>query len=268
MWNKRRRTGFRQKPWNKPTRAEKFWTTAPEMFNNNSYLLSGTGTAALYVAGLDGQQLAGDANTSVTIRAAQHVKLHRFQGYIWAWLDPQVSSDTDGRPTEETWGTGTGGDFGHPLRPNIQMLSYAWFKLKEDADVAGINAVGQAVTHFNPRPGQDLANMLLRDDLITWGQMPIWGIDPRMYTREYFAAATSVASLIAGHSGMDSVGRVARIPFPRLPKAGLNLRKGEALMCAVAMFGGPGGYVTDPADPDEVLRDAVIFPQYRMLCSI
>lgn len=272
VWSKRRRSGIRQKPWNKPSRIEKFWVPATGMAQGTqSYLISPatTGTPT-NVAFIDGQSLTSDQFQTEVPRALQHAKLHRFQGHLWAWLDPQdFAAAADGSPTQEASWAGTGGPGGHILPSNIAMLTYVWLKLKEVANVSGGNTVGAAPGDFNPRPDQDLPNILLRDDVLSWGTMPVFGIVPRSFTAMYSAAAASRSPQVVGSSGMYEQSHVARIPFPRLPKTGMNLRKGEALVCVVANWGGPGAWTTDGlAVDDPGMRGIVVFSDYRMLCSI
>lgn len=264
----RRSRGLRQKPWNKPTRMEKFWAVNAEMPNNGApYVVpGGASTNATYCAGIDGQVLASDQTGTVFPRALQHVKLHRFQGAIWAWLSPDFQ-----RQESNAW-DGTAGPGGLETPANVGMLSYAWFKQTETANVPGPGTVVN-VTNFNPRPGQDLANMLLRDDIMSWGTMPVFGITPRLFneivhtngTPGIAAAITTMLSPAAQYYQS----RVARIPFPRLPKAGLNLRKGESLMLACAAWPGPGAHNgLTPSETDPLDNDVLVYPLYRMLCSI
>jgi len=265
VWNKRK-GGLRQKPWNKVTRIEKFWTVNPELPSQlPPYTVQTNSPNAQYVVGLTGQLLASDQNATEFPRALQHVKLHKFQGAIWAWLNP-----ADHFEEENSW-TGTNGPGGLTPSANIGMLSYAWFKLKEDANVPGPGTVIN-VANYNIRPNQDMADMLLRDDIISWGTVPVFGISPfnftpLVHTNATAGVAAGISAMIT-EAGVYRQNHVAKVPFPRLPKTGMNLRKGEALMCAVAAWMGPGAVDGNPVTTEDASREVQVFPLYRMLCSI
>lgn len=264
VWSRRQR-GFRQKPWNKVQRIEKFWTLPPLMYSGPAgvFTLDAGTTNAQYVARLVGEGLAADLGAgAIGQRALSHVKIHRFQGKLFCWLDPADENffELDARFDE------AGGPAGQPVPPNIQMLTYVWMKLKDDADVPETNAL-TAVTHYNPRPDQDLNSLLIRDDIISWGSIAVYGTDPYMFTN----TGGPVSALVVGAAGMWRGPREpTHIPFPRIPKAGLNLRKGESLVCACSTWPGPGGNAQSPSNPTAVQtrRNVVVMPNYRLLCSL
>lgn len=281
MWNKRRRSGLRQKPWNKVTRMEKFWTVPSEVPNAAVYTAAQASTNAIQIVAITGASLAADQfNAAAGQRALQHAKLHRFDGYLWAWLAPNGSGASPG-PTHlrgsyrlddladnlEQFGTG-----GIQLPPNLQMCTYVWLKLKATADAATFSVDRQSGTagNWNPQPYLDLPNLLLRDDILRWGTLPVWGKVPEMYTQMQRAPSDDLdmASIVVGNAGMWMQNSVAKIPFPRLPKEGLNLKAGEVLACFIANWAGPANHSFDTLDDAQPVRDMIVYPQYRLLCSV
>lgn len=245
-----RRRGFRQKPWNKVTRQHKFWVPAPDLTlaqTNESGIgvgLSGatktikTNAAAYVVAlhaeGLTGQPVAGAISASQ--RALQHVKLHRFQGDIFVWCQQFDTSP----PPKSIFQTEEAGTDGTVPEPDATMLTYAWLKLKEGSNTPLDNGLFSA-SNVNPRPDQDLINMMMRDDVMKWGNLVVRGITPRYRNQKSVTSGTDVD--LSGYEVVNAgflEGRgVTKIPFPRIPKGGLTLRKGEALVCVAAIWPGP-----------------------------
>lgn len=260
------RNARKQKPWNKVQRTEKFWVGSQQLeaANDNQPIVL-TGSTAQYVQGYTAEQLNANYPAvagSPGLRALQNGKLHRFQGAIWCWLDPSAnlldvgSYDLDSAPG------------GTHVVPNIGMLTYAWMKVSEGANFNTLNAP-LLVGDFNTRPDQDLRNVLLRDDVISWGSIPVFGIVPRNLTA--IIGGTSLLSAVTGQHGQYQQDHVARIPFPRVPNGGFTLRKGEGLYCVAAQWPGPASATVDPmnaaAAGGSYGRDILVYPVTRALCS-
>lgn len=242
--------GTRQKPWNKVPRTEKFWVGSRQLsatFVNTPILL--TGMAPQYIEYYQPDALNAawpDQPASPGLRALQNGKIHRFQGDIWCWLDP----NTELGETVQNSGGGV-------LPPsNIQFLTYAWMKMDVVADFNTLQGAYPA-TSFSTQPRHDLRNMLLRDDIIRWGTIPVFGIAPRMRMN-----LTDDDSAVLGYGYAQN--HVARIPFPRIPKAGYTMKQGEALVCIAAAWGGP----SEGGDPTFQNRDIVVYDASRLLCSV
>lgn len=282
-----RRGAIRQKPWNKVARTEKYWGLSQQLQvqqTDASAAMQGataqiaSGGQAKYIVyhdgpSLNGQQDGGGAASSVNIPFG-HVKIHRFQGDILVWM-PQDHPDP--APISEFTEREDGTDGTKPL-PNAAMVTYAWMKLDEVASTPVGGGVYPAA-NMNPRPDQFLSNLLTRDDIIKWGTVLVRGINPMMRNLIQSAEITAggaqqqALGFHMGNPGQWEAGGVARIPFPRIPKFGLNLGKGEALVCVAAAWPGPmgnnGADIFDwPADYPEGEGPPINFLQlYRVLCS-
>lgn len=262
---KRRRGGMAMKPWNKPTRMEKFWSILETVVDAEVINIPASSTTAMKIFEVSGQVLAADqAQANVGPRALQHAKLHRIDGAIWAWLDPMIQYEDFG-----AWKEG-GVVYGEQPVPNIHMLTYVWMKTQQTSDASGDNPSG-AAGNFNPNPTQDLSKLLLRDDIMKWGTIPVFGIVPRIFTAMFRLGGGGVnAAFDAIHTanaGMYLHNQVAKVPWPRIPKQGLNLRKGENLTCFAAAWPGPGSF-TGAVDDDQSSRAVHTLNQSRLLCSV
>lgn len=268
----RRRQGLRQKPWNKPTRAEKWWAVPSITYNGLSNILTLGNNDPTMVLALDGATLRGEFSTPATPMSMQRVKLHRFQGYIWCYLDPQDQVEryvaaTTQLPQSAGAKSTVLANTEEP-ESNISMLNYAWLKVKELGLTPGTQQLpagtaGLATERAYSVKNSNLGNMLLRDDLITWGTIPVFGTCPRMFSEQ---AATTNGAMVLGNPGQYLQSHVAKIPFPRVPKSGFNLGHGEALICVAAQWPGPGD-LQDTLDDTVGRRNLVIAPQLRCLCS-
>lgn len=166
------------------------------------------------------------------------------------------------------------------------MLFYAWLKLKGDSNTPGIVGIAtlQDADDYNPGILDDWAGMAQRDDLLRFGAMPVWGATPHMrgliqQEKAIVAGTASVptqarAAYETFAAGVSNPGQynapyVAKIPLPRIPKAGLNLKKGEALVCvASVMAGGPTDYNSGSLDDTTVVRPVIVMNNIRALCSV
>lgn len=243
-WNMRR--GIRQKPWNKVARIEKFWSPSPQMTVGATDVtkFSGTaaqvsGTSAQYICFLDAEQLCGNQAAGAfeaTQRALQHVKIHRFQGSIMVWINANDQSPI----ANSAFRSQEAGDDGNVPEVDAVMLTYMWLKLTEVSNTAVSNGVYSA-GNFNPRPDQDLPNLMMRDDIMKWGNVLVKGPTPRYGNQKSGISLTD--SNLRGYEivdqGMMGARHIAHVPMPRVPKLGLNLRKGEALVCTAAIWPGP-----------------------------
>lgn len=278
---RRSRKPFAQKPWNKVPRIQKFWTSnrSPENDPAQAVIVGGTGpytTNASVVVGLFGDQLASDPTSGVSLRSQEHVKIHRLQGHLWCWLTPmsnagEVAFWNDGSP---------GGTQDYP--GNVALLNYVWLKVKAIADSPGIVGLAnvQGPDSFNPNITQDWQGLAARDDLLRFGTLPVFGAVPRMLTKlqDNVVAGTATTptqahadyqGTVMGNAGQYLQGHLAKIPLPRIGKMGLNLRKGEALLCiGSVMAGGPCSPDSDSLDDATVRRGVVVYNDIRALCSI
>lgn len=268
----RRGNRLRQKPWNKPTRIEKFWAVPLSEVNVTSFAILTNGTAQ-QVVNVSGTELAAQGIVQNGIgpnSALAHVKLHRIQGQILAWLDPTTSNLERGA-IDTAVGIGTSAvtlEAGAQRLPDVHMVNYVWLKLKTDADSSTDPAQLGAATNFNPRPGQDWPALMVRDDILAWGCVPVFGIRTRMLNQWLFGATTTVNNTEwLTEQGQYSHEHVAKIPLPRIGKLGMNLRRGERLACFAASFPGPGG-VSASVEDDASSRDVIVFPQLRYFCSL
>lgn len=265
------RRGFRQKPWNKVARIEKFWTTCPTLPNAAVYTLVAGSNNAEQIMGLTGPELAADQTlAAIGQRALQHVKIHRIQGHLWAWCAPLDGDRISGAASSTTVGAypdtspqipNTGND----VPPNIVMLNYVWLKLKTDANTPSDPTTLGVPADFNPNVTHDLANLLERDDILSWGTIPIFGAVVRMYTTQ---PATNTQAMQVANPGQYFQDHVAKIPLPRVPKMGLNLRKGESLACFAAIWDGPGSITSNNIDDVTPPRGVIVYPTLRLLCSV
>ena len=267
----RRKRAFTQKPWNKVPRIEKFWTTYGRLSDAPSIQLSPNTNNADFVVAMTGAELAADQlGNAIDQRALQHVKVHRMQGHIWAWLAPMqhvnlMAAAGTTTPPAYPQVTPIVPSKGAEIPSNIQMVNYVWLKLKADANTASNPGFLGTAADFNPNITHDLANLLERDDVIRWGTVPVYGQVVRMYNDR---AAGDLQALEVSNPGQYFQNGVAQIPLPRLPKSGLNLRKGEWLMCYVATWNGPGTFSSNNLDDQTPNRGVVLYPCIRMLCSI
>lgn len=273
MYSRRRKGGLRQKPWNKPTRMEKWWATpGPNLANAQAEIQAAGVNNALLCCKLDGALLRGEETVAAAPMSMQNVKLHRFQGAIWAWLSPL---DALRKYAARDSGTGpvagqSGIQANTELPPsNVAMCNYVWLKVKELGIDPGEGQLPMGTSgvvferQYAVSPTR-INTMLLRDDIMAWGSVPVFGIVPRMYTNQ---DATNFGGAIVGNAGMYLQSHVARIPFPRLPKAGLNLGHGEALTLVVNQYNGPGDTATEQLDDSTPDRSLVVWNQFRCLCS-
>lgn len=269
----RTRRGLVQKPWNKPSRAEKFWAVPTQGSGGNSYYIT-VSNSAFWVVNVSGYELSATglvASAAGTNSALGHCKVHRIQGHIWAWLDPTDQEVLRGAVAQESSiGTGTDAkDQGDYIHSNIAMVNYVWLKLKTDANTPTEGGTMGAPADLNPHPTNDLTQLLVRDDIIGWGTVPVFGIIPRMWTQFPHPGVVGQVENIMWNSmpAQYLQQHVAKIPVPRMPKMGLNLRRGERLVCAVAQIPGPGGDAAAVID-DAAQRGVVIWPNLRYFCSL
>jgi len=273
MYSRRRKGGLRQKPWNKPTRMEKWWAIPGPNTANAAVVTAVAGlNYPMLVVALDGAILRGEQTVSAAPMSMQNVKLHRFQGHIWAWLDP-LDAQRHYSAADEIHGPAVGesaSDTNTVQAPsNIAMCNYAWLKVKELGNVPGSGDLpsgpGGIVfeRNYNMVPTA-ISAMLLRDDLIAWGCVPVFGTVPRMYSEQ---SATGKGTMLVANAGMYMQNHVAKIPFPRLPKAGLNLGHGESLVLVANNWNGPGDKDTNTIDDSTPARGLVTWNQFRCLCS-
>lgn len=274
-WKRRPSTGrsqLKQKPWNKIRRDEKFWALARRgMYASSNIPLQVQSTIPTVVSILRGEDLSSDpVNAGNLGGAASHCKVHRFQGAIWAWLN----NSSPGGPTSKLFSmnTAAGATDGGHAPPNIQMLTYVWLKLKDVANAMHFNAAaGSIPSDYSPHPLGDLPNLLVRDDIIKWGTIPVFGIIPR-YVQQVLEDTLNEAIRYSDTAltGMYLQNHVARIPYPRVPKGGFTLKKGEGLLCMAARWDGPGAAVgTEINDeyPVDGSRFVTVYEQTRVLCS-
>lgn len=279
-FSSRRRSPMAQKPWNKVQRMEKFWTMTSEQVNFQPSLISASAgaTAPGLAIVMEGNKLAADQFVTAQPRALQHVKVHRIQGHIWCWLAPNPSGVLQNNgfeheaATTQTLNAAPHDDLVLPIYqgefppPNVAMLAYAWLKLKNQANTPNDDVLA-SMTNYDPRPDQDSSNLLLRDDIIGWGHVPVFGVTPYMYNHGS-TAGNQPNHMTVVNAGQYVQPHVAKIPLPRIPKAGLNLRQGESLICAINAWQGPGGIGNWAPDDNPVWRDVVVSTQIRVLCSI
>lgn len=253
---------------------EKHWVPSPQLhgsgtplpnYNTPIVIPAGFGAVDAFYAKYVNAEQANSFYPSVPaspgLQALQNGKLHRFQGHMYAWLDPVVGMDgASGTNSDST-------EAQVDMPNNVAMLQYVWMVIDEPANFNVLNSPF-AASNFNPRPGQDLLGLLQRDDIMSWGCIPVFGIVPRM--RTVLVGPDGLASQMVGNAGMYLQNHVAKIPWPRLPKAGLNLKKGEALACVVAQWAALSGFQSAgnpaPLNPLEG-RDVHIYDMSRMLIS-
>lgn len=232
--------------------------------------VSGTGAAlALYYTG----ETLADQAAATQAYALANVKLHRFQGDVFVWMDPFENPDNHALGG----GHDDGGYFNNAPGPTACLLTYVWLKLKDVAN-ANINNGVAAASNYDPRPDQDLKFLLRRKDIMRWGTVLVHRIEPMMMA--YLGDVTQGGALHGfqqGNPGSYLHDRVAKIPFPKIPRGGLNLVKGEALCCFVACWpamsantaSSPftdranvgGGTVLSPVN-------VTVYDVSRMLCSL
>lgn len=275
------------KPWNRVQRREKFWAVDVNTLNASGHRIELGVTSVAEVCNLQGSILTV-GGAPVEFGALSHAKIHRFDGAIHCWLANDEADDEapDGQLKPGLFSNTTADSCEYPLPvectreqpPNIVMLTYVWIKFKTEANSNVDTQVPGSPTSWNPTPAEngvvgDLPRLLLRDDIMRWGTVPVFGIVGRAYSHQSPGDGL-IASPWAedvSNSGQYFQGHVAKIPFPRVPKEGLNLRKGEALMCLAGLFPGPGyshglgnagTFVAQNAS-----RAIWIQPLMRMLCS-
>lgn len=260
----KRRRGPSVKPWNKVPRMEKFWVPSVYLDQNgvNQIILT---TQPQYIQYYTGEQLTAKSKSSGIVasdeRALQHAKLWRFQGAVWCWLDPNTG---DRQPTGGDDGSS---EFGLDVRTNVEMLTYIWLKLSETAATPTLNSPPLPAL-LDPRPAFELANLLTRDDIISWGTIPVFGISARQYTA-LFGTGFSSLQAQALNAGQYAQSHVARIPWPRVPKLGFNLKKGEGLACLAGRWPGPGSASNNPNDDQSGdVRGIITCDVSRVLVSI
>jgi len=103
-----------------------------------------------------------------------------------------------------------------------------------------------------------------------WGTLVARGITPRYMTRQTGAvpADPGLQSMVVVDAGLLGARHIAKIPFPRLPKGGLMLRKGEALVCVAAKWPGPMAASGEDTMLDQESVVVNYLQLYRMLCSL
>lgn len=272
----RRRSPMAQKPWNKVQRMEKFWTLTQDTVNFQVTEIGSGTSAAGYAVAADGNKLTSDQFVTNQPRALQHCKVHRIQGHVYAWLRLQANGAvTNGFRRQAANSDQLNAALGdnNLLRvyegelppPNMCMLSYVWYKQKDKANTPNDDAL-VAIGDFNPHPTQDLPNILLRDDIMGWGSVPCFGATPMMFN--FGSGSTLLNRMLITNPGQYTHNQVCKIPLPRIPKAGLNLRQGEQLVCAVSPWAGPCGQDNNGVEDEDNIRTVEIFSQLRWLCSI
>lgn len=272
----RRKGGLRQKPWNKPGKMDMFWSVDTVTANIMGgdlpmFHLPAGASSSEVIVGLDASIVSSALSATTPGAAGQNCKLHRFQGYIWAFLSNQ--DDQDGYHVTSSFsadGSGDGDSSSVDPRPNMQMLNYVWLKAKEGWQVPNtpgttVNTGLTVAQTYEPKMTK-IANMLLRDDIISWGCVPVRGNTPVTYNK--IQTGGSPGSVLWNMPTLPNVnfGAPTRIPFPRLPKAGLNLRKGESLLCVVNGWD-PTPNASITLEDNFLRRGIQILPQFRIRCS-
>jgi len=270
-YKRKRRSRFAQKPWNKVTRAEKSWALTKFRFNEapeETIIVDGIGNTQV-VSFITAEALMQDPTGPGTAGTTQmNCKLHRIQGNIWCWLNPaQLLSEPLTASVNIAGSQAVTGVAGYA---NVAMLTYAWLKLSVTANSFHNTALAGSVSDYGMYPATDLAKMLMRDDLMKWDTIPVHGILPRNLIRRAWTATNTYLDSLDPLSGQSLFAGVAKIPYPRIPKGGLNLRKGEALVCLAAQWAGPGA--SDGADAltpyiDDPARTIVTYELSRCLIS-
>lgn len=174
-------------------------------------------------------------------------KLWRFDGFLKLFMDP-TSSDT-----------------GSSLL-NMTRIMYVWLKLKVDANSYTGATLGGA-TDF--AAVLDWPNLMRRDDILRWGSVDVYGPTPD--AQSSFPVATQMPTGGFAHTNYTgdvlankrsySVRGDAHIPFPRVPKAGLNMKVGEELALFCQAYN-----LTDTLNTSGV-REVFMLPRFRMLFS-
>lgn len=176
------------------------------------------------------------------LTTGQSGKLFRFDGKIELFLDPNEE------PTNQV-------TFNHA------KVMYVWLKNKLNAQSFGGGVQTVTPTTFDPL--SDWANLMRRRDVMKWGWVDIVGAQPN-FDAPLFPAGGPVAS--TSLTGVDLftnkreylAGPRTFIPFPKLPKAGLNLLAGESLDLYMKVF-----ELSDTVSLNA--RVVYMFPRFRML---
>lgn len=270
----RRQKGLRQKPWNKPNKMDMFWSVDTNTRNsltgdNGIYSMTGGTSVPIIIVDLNAATLSESLVDSVASGAQGNCKLHRFDGQIMTWLGQGAEDGYRFATGQKSNGASSGAPtFGFDVPTNLQMLSYVWLRVKEGWEVPATPQVTEepggpagAAGTYAPKLNV-LSNMLIRDDIIKWGNIPVWGPSPMMYN----VTGGATIQMNMGVPNQWVGGGVNRVPFPRLPKAGLNMRKGERLLCVVSAWDPCSINTTDLGD-NLLKRTVNIVPIFRSRVS-
>lgn len=241
-WKRRSKSPFKQKPWNKVSRMEKWWVPNQSIFGTTQQQNFATTGSPNYVVFWDPWVQATRSLVTFQIGPGlQSVKIHRMDGRI------AMHGVCPAWPEEP------------PNPPSLMTADYVWLIVDKAADTH--DAGSFPATSLNPShySSGDLYELLQRDDILRWGSIDV--------------PVTRPIGLFQSETGADMLGwlpRRSNLPFPRIGKMGLNIKRGKALACIVAARAIPdgGGSVADIDDGLEMLASTlVVDPTYRVLCS-
>lgn len=239
----RKRSAFKQKPWNKVTRIEKFWIPQLQLANtlqNNTF--STTGSPG-YLVFWDPfvQNTQGSATFNFNGPGMGNVKIHRMQGYLRCHGITESESSAP------------------PYNAPLYLLDYVWMVLDKASDTHDAGSFPAVSMNPSLYSSGDMYELLQRDDILSWGTVDV----PRSTFH-----TMNPSSVFDAMSNQLTRPRPS-IPFPRIGPMGLNIKRGKALACICAgraLVDGIGGSSVDDgleANASVVVVDAV----YRVLCS-
>lgn len=148
---------------------------------------------------------------------------------------------------------------------NVSWLHYLWIKQKrepQDGNLGDDSTWSEEEARWNVGPFSDTFwELMRRRDLRHHGVVPVYGATmPIDFT-------TPGLVYLGAH---DPLGRMPKLPLPRLPKGGLVLNPGEELNCWVAVTANLEGLLvqaTGQTYANGWCRPVVGMPLMRMLCA-
>lgn len=231
----------------KVPRMQKWWAPQNTDSDGGDPYYIGVGTAANVLLVKHGfYDTSGDGGAPIAQGLSG--KLWRFDGFIKLYLNPL---DTDYSPAV----------------PDMARVMYCWLKLKVDADSYDGSTLGGA---GNFSPVTDWSHLMRRDDILRWGSVNVYGPTPD--TPGNIPIPIQLPTGGAAHANYDAAFIMnrrmsfhgqpeAHIPFPRVPRAGLNLKSGEELALFAQTY-----HLTDVLSTSGS-RGVYAFPRFRMLLS-
>lgn len=241
MRSKRSRAPRRQK-------MDLMWAPNGEGDDDPIQLFAGTGSQCYRAVSISAAGMKVDAG-GVLQAMGQSAKLYRFDGFIHAFMDA-TTSGTNYAVTNHT------------------RLLYWWIKEKLTAE----SYSGEEMTTTSKMdPLFNWKNIMRRRDVMRWGMLDVYGPNESWDSSLPVAiAAPATGPTVSNYPGNVNVNARAvqgvprdgaMLPFPRLPKGGLNLFAGEVLNLYTQGFS-----LTDTLGQNA--RPVLGLPRYRCLISV